>query len=82
MAADKDEKTVVPRFATAHEVLVTFFPAHAGHTVIQKMESRGFLDMKCSCGRLINITEEYCAARAACTFAEVLHGVRNVPVEH
>ena len=81
MAADKDEKSVVPTFATAHEVLLFFFPAHSGHTIVQKMESRDWLELKCSCGRLLNLNPFHCA-NAECTLAEVLHGVRNVPVEH
>ena len=81
MIADKDDKTVVPRFSTAHEVLVTFFPAHDGHTINRKKSTQNWLEMVCSCGRILNIDPLLANGRGA-RFAEVLHGVRNVPMEH
>lgn len=84
MAAAKTEKTEEPKprmFATAHEVLVGVFPAHTAHTIVRKNVTSSWAQLHCSCGATLDVSQHDCAVHSV-PFADLLHGVRNVPTEH
>lgn len=62
----KSDKPVAPEFpiatATAREILAMFYPRHSLHSIILVEDEMSLMDITCSCGQILVITEKDAAA--------------------